>query len=371
MTRTKIYPATLFLIVVLLVVASGPAAAQSESYIIGQQPFLRLIPLFQHWSIGNDMSFSQLGFGFAAYAPLSQDLGISLQTSHVSTSGDLASLSGIADAKLSLNYHIENPGLVLSCCVNLPTGKSGLTQDEFETSLLISNDVFDLQIPNVGQGLTVQPGIAWATSLGDKFSMGAGASYQYRAKYKPLADYGDYDPGDEVFLTAGVDFRPGETSTFAADVVFTTYGADKLDGEDVFASGSKIAANAQFRKSFSQHELLISTRYRSLSPGQIGIAGTLVPEEEKVFPDLLDISARFCLRVSNSLVVAFRADGRFYQQTASTLSGVNLFGVGLAPEITVSPSIMIPIRAKVQFGRLENGESLIGTELGLGIGLLF
>jgi hypothetical protein len=371
MTRNETYRTTLFLIVILLVVASGPAGAQSESYVIGQQPFLRLIPLFQHWSIGNDMSFSQLGVGFAAYMPLSQDLGINLQTSHVSTSGDLTSLSSIADAKLSLNYYIEKPGVVLSCGVNLPTGKKGLTQDEFETSLLISNEVFDLQIPNVGQGLTVQPGLAWATSLGDKFSIGAGASYQYRAKYKPLADYGDYDPGDEVLLTAGVDFRLGETSTLAADVVFTAYGTDKLDDEDVFASGSKIAANAQFRKSLGQHELLISTRYRSLSPGQIGFAGTLVPEEENVIPDMFDISARFRLRVNNSLAVAFRADGRFYQQTAKTVSGVNLFGVGLAPEITVSPNIMIPIRAKVQFGRLENGDSLVGTELGLGISVLF
>lgn len=359
------------LIVFMLVAASSPAGAQSESYVIAQQPFLRLTPLFQHWSIGDNMKFSQIGVGLSAYAPLHQDFGLSVQTSHVNTSGDLTSLSGVADVKVSLNYYIEKPGVVLSCGVSLPTGKNGLTQDEFETSLLISNDVFDLQIPNVGQGLTVQPGFAWASSLGEKFSVGAGASYQYRAKYKPLADYGDYDPGDEVLLTAGFDFRLGETSTFVTDVVFTAYGADKLDNEDVFASGNRFSANAQFRKNFGLHELLISARYRSLSAGQIGIAGALVPEEEKAIPDVFNASARFHVRMNNSLAVAFLAEGRFYQQTASTLSGVSIVGVGVEPEITVAPNITIPIRARLQFGKLKNDDSLFGTELGLGIGVLF
>ena len=236
MVRTNTYRITLLLTACLLVAMPNLSIAQSDSYVISQQSFVRLVPLFQQWSIGSDTRFSQSGVGFSAYAPLGRELGLTVQTSHASTSGDVTSLNGLADAKLSLNYHIERPGLVLSCGISLPTGKSSLTQDEFETSLLISNEVFDLQIPNVGQGLTVQPSLAWATSLGDKFSIGAGASYHYRGKYKPLADYGDYDPGDELLFTAGADVRLGETTILAADVVFTTYGADKLDGEAVFAS---------------------------------------------------------------------------------------------------------------------------------------
>ncbi len=369
MIRVQIYRTAI--LVVGLFAATRTTVAQPDAYVISQQSFVRLIPLYQHWSVGSEMAFSQLGVGLSAYAPLSQELGLTVHAAHVTTTGDVTSLGGLADTKLSLNYYIEKPGVVLSCGVSLPTGKSELTQEEFETSLLISNDVFDLQTPNVGQGLTIQPGLAWAASFGDNLSIGAGASYHYRAKYKPLAEYGDYDPGDELLLTAGIDVRLGETSSLAADVVFTKYGADKLDEEDVFASGSRISTNVQFRKSIGQHELLISTRYRSLSVNDIAIAGALVAEEGKVAPNLLDVSGRFHLRVSGNVSVSLFAEGRFYQETASTLSGVNLFGVGLAPEIQVSSHMTIPARVKFQFGKLKNGDSITGMELGLGIAVMF
>ena len=371
MASTNTYRTTVFLTACLLIATSDLSIAQSDSYVISQQAFVRLVPLFQQWSIGSDMRFSQLGIGLSAYAPLGQELGLSVQTSHASTSGDVTSLSGLADAKVSLNYHIEKPGLVLSCGISLPTGKSSLTQDEFETSLLISNEVFDLQIPNVGQGLSVQPSLAWATSLGEKFSIGAGVSYHYRAKYKPLADYGDYDPGDELLFTAGADVRLGETATLATDVVFTMYGADKIDGENVFASGSKVSAHLQFKQYFGQHELLFSTRYRSRSANDIAVAGAMVSEEEKVIPDVLDVSARFRLHANASVSLALLAEGRFFQQTASVFSGVNIVGVGVAPELQVSEHVSLPAKAKFQFGKLQSGDSITGFELGLGIAVSF
>ena len=97
----------------------------------------------------------------------------------------------------------------------------------------------------------------------------------------------------------------------------------------------------------------------------------MVSEEEKVIPNVLDVSARFHLRVNNSVSLALLAEGRFYQKTASVFSGVNIVGVGVGPELQVSDHVSLPAKAKVQFGKLQSGDSIIGFELGLGIAVSF
>src|SRR4030042_3523372 len=114
----------------------------------------------------------------------------------------------------------------------MPTGRKKLSMDEFITSYQISLNQYNFAVPNFGQGFNLAPGISWARPLKANIVFGAGISYQYRGPFEPFAGMsGKYDPGDEILLTGGLDFRLTETSTFSTDMIWNSYGADRLNGE--------------------------------------------------------------------------------------------------------------------------------------------
>jgi hypothetical protein len=371
MTMNKNKTILYCVIVALHVLTIVPhASAQTDANIVSQQSVLRLTPVYQRWSVGDNMSFAQTTVGVALYTPLGRDLGLTIRGAAAGTAGDVTDLNGLSDLLFAVNYYFDRPGLMVSCGVGLPTGKKELTQEEFETSILTSNEVFDLQAPGLGQGFVVHPGITWARSFSEKFSLGFGASFQYRGQYKPLEGYGDYDPGEEILVTGGFDARLGENSSIAADVVFTSYGTDKLDGEDVFAAGSKISVNAQFRSYFGQNELTLGGRYRTRGKNEIAYAGMMESENEKFTPDHVEFLAEYKMVLSDRVTLRAQTHARVYQESPSPFSGARLLGAGLLPEFRVSDSIIIPLRASFRTGKIKGDETLTGVEAGVGLVIL-
>jgi hypothetical protein len=301
------------------------------------------------------------------YAPLSRVASLSIRTAGGGSSGDVTKLSGLADGQVTVNYHLERANVVLSLGVNLPSGKKKLTQEEFETSGLISNTIFHLQIPGFGSGFGIDPGVIWAVPVSEEFVLGLGASYQYKGKFQPLEEFGDYDPGDEILVTGGCDVKVGEGAAFSLDAVFTTYGKDKLDGEEVFAAGNNVVVNAQFRKQFTVDELWLLARYRSRGKAQMQLGNIFVPEDEKTEPDQVEISGSYTIGISNRFSLSILAEGRFHQKTPADFSGVSLVGIGLAPALKLSDNLSVSARFKFLTGKTKDDKTLTGTEAGIGI----
>lgn len=358
------------LIVPLFLLASQ-TLAQNDAYVVSQQGVVRLMPLYQSWSVGDGVKFSEASAVISLYTPLSRVASVSVRAAGGGSSGDVNSLSGLADGQVTVNYHLERANVVLSLGVNLPSGKKKLTQEEFETSGLISNTIFHMQIPGFGSGFGIDPGVIWAVPVSEEFVLGLGASYQYKGKFQPLEEFGDYDPGDEILVTGGCDVKVGEGAAFSLDAVFTTYGKDKLDGEEVFAAGNKVAVNAQFRKQFRVDELWLLVRYRSRGKAQIQLGNIFVPEDEKTEPDQFEISGSYTIGISDRFSLSILAEGRFYQKTPADFSGVTLGGVGLAPTFKVSENLSIPARFKFLTGKTKDAKTLTGIEAGIGVVVSF
>jgi hypothetical protein len=357
----------------LLVIAASSAVSYTQ--IISQTASARLMLNYQSWSLQDSVDFSEITIPLSIYYPINRSLSVTLRGNGASASGDnLESIGGITDTQLGFAYLIENANLVFNLGFNLPTGKKKLSFDEFTTSGLISNNIFNLSTPNFGQGLNISAGFTWAIPAGERFVFGLGASYQYKGSFKPLeALVEDYSPGDEILLTGGFDARLGGAAAFSADAIFTLFGTDKIGGDEVFAPGNRLVLNAQFRRYFGFNDFWLFGRVRSRAKNEqaIILGQALVKETENSNPTQIEVMSHYRLRLNPNIYLRILAEGRFYEKTAADFSGVNLFGGGLAPEFTVSRSVTIPLVFKFLTGSFKDGPGLTGLELGAGLNVSF
>lgn len=336
----------------------------------------RLVSLssyYQTWEIANSQSIDQVSTPLFLYLPFGYHFDVSVHANRADVSGDgLASIGSFTDTQLALNYHIESANLFLSLGMNLPSGKKELTLNEFVSSSLISYSVFGFQVPNFGEGFGVAPGVTWAIPLSDDVVAGLGATYQRRNAFRPFAAFaGEYDPGDEILATAGVEIRLDATATLSLDLSFSSYSSDKIAGREIFSAGNKAILNLQFRKFFDFNELWLFTRYRTRAKNRLVQGGNLVEESEKITPDQLDVLAHYRMRFRQNLYFRILAEGRFFQETQSPFSAARLLGLGIMPEIALSRNVTIPLRLLFFSGKLLNETDLSGFEVSVGTEMRF
>ena len=341
--------------------------AQDDQNVVSQTGSLTLTPLYQRWSSDGNELFSETSTGLAWYQPLSREASILVRSSYASASGNITSLSSLNDAQIAGTYFIEPANTVFSLGLNLPTGKSNLTPEEFETSFLISNSSFMLQVPHFGAGLSISPAATWAIPLSEEFVGGLGVMYQYRGPFTPLEEAGKYKPGDEVSFTGGLDARIDPVSTMAVDAVFTLFGKDKLDGKTIFSAGNKLLAALRFKRYFTLDELTVVAVFVTRSNAKVNDGNSLIPARDRIEPNRLDFATHYMMRVSEYLTLRGSAEARLFQETSADFSGSRLFAVGAGLEFTLSDNIAIPVRLKYTFGKTKGEASLQGMELGLGL----
>jgi hypothetical protein len=361
------------LLALILCLGDSDARAQaSDPYIISRQGSVMVQPLFQQWSIKGGLSFSEFGTSVSVYLPLNRSTSVSLRGGQALSGGDVSSLSGMTDMQVGIGYYWETLNAIVSCGINIPSGKKELTDDEFVTSLIFSSPIFNFRYPSFGQGIGINPGIAWVFPVDEGVVLGLGGAYQYKGKYRPRTGIDeDYKPGDEILLTGGVDFRLNEISTFSTDVVFTTYGTDKIGDEEVFASGVAISANVQYKQYFKENELWLFLRYRSKAKSEVGSATGLVPESERIEPNRFEFLGQYRIVFNSRFSARLLAEARIFEETGSAFSGAKLFGIGVAPVFTLPSGLNFPGRLKFQIGTEKGAQSITGFEIGVGIGYSF
>jgi hypothetical protein len=355
-----------------LAATAANAQIAADGGIISRERSVTIVPLYQTWSVaGNKTSELSLP-AFGSWA-LSRQTNFTFWGSYASARGDgLPKLSGLTDTQLSLNHYWEQRHLLLSLRLNFPSGKNEFTPQEFTTSTQISYPLFNFQIPILGEGFNLAPALTWAIPVRENLVVGLGASYQFKGAYSPLAGIQDYKPGNELLFNGGFDLRLSATTVLSGDVIFTAYAADKIAAVRSFDSGNKVVANVQFRQYLGYNELWLFARYRSKAKNSLPAAGgALVSETEKTAPDQIEWLGHYSRRLTKRLATKFLLEGKSYQDTPAAFDGVALFGLGLAPELALSPAYTIIARAKYFAGKFKNGDAFSGMEAGAGMAVKF
>jgi len=361
-------------ILLIILIAISNSAAQDEQSTGRRDDLIRLMPIYQRWSQGKGSEFSQFSVPVYVRLGFGRRLSMAMRGSQATASGgNVQKLSGVTDTQLSFFYSAAN--FIFNLGFNFPSGKRALTYDEFLTTSLLSLSHYNFQTPSYGQGFNASPGFTWAWPLSKKFAVGLGASYQYKGKFKPLTLIDNYDPGEEILLTGGLDWRMGETAKFAVDLIYTLYGKDKIDTSVVFAAGNRLVTHAQFRQNFGFDEIFLFARYLSRGKNSLAVGGALLPEDKKSAPNQIEIIGQYFHRFNRGFASGFLMEGRYFTKppaiTFLSSAGISIFGFGVTPEFSLAPGWRIPLRLKYLFGNAPGGQKISGVEAGVGLALSF
>jgi hypothetical protein len=356
-------------------------AADEGQDIISRKRLIAVNGVYQSWTLGDSNRVSEFSVPVSVYFPVNNRFSVGAFLSQASATGEMAGLSlkglnGLSDAQFSMNYYIEDRNILLSLGGGLPIGKKELSLEEFATSVMVSQNAFNFQVPIFGQGFNLSPGFTWAKPLNEKTVLGLGASYQLKGSYHPIttsimADA--YDPGDEVLVTGGLDYQVSDVEALSFDLTVNLYGKDKVGDVEVYKSGTKIMAATQYKKYIGYDMLWWFGRYRSRAKSDI-YASASTSASVKTQRDEFESIGMYKKRLNPKTSLTYTAEARYFFKTDLIASAYQA-GVGVIPEKQVSPSTKLQARLKFFVGK-ENaippdGETVIGFEVGAGMEYAF
>ncbi len=354
------------LLLTLALLFALPVAAQPEALYIGRErrPLqVSVGGLYQRvWD--GDQTLSQVSSPLYVFAPLTRSVGLSLASGPASTTGDgVASIGGLSDLQMAASYHrlIGSSSVVASLSANLPVGREGLTAEEFQTSQLIGRNAYAFRTPSYGQGFNIAPAVIFAFPLSETWAGGIGVSWNRRGAYEPADGLSDsFDPGDEVMLTAGADYRLTNRSALSGDLVYTLYGADKLDGETAFQAGNKIVGTLQFLLRRARDESRVVARYRTRARSDYLTGGSLQSGAGRALPDEYLLRASYTRSPYPWLRASAYTQARLYAKIEAEPERT-LLDIGLSPRFRLSDGFWLSTEAAFTAG------SFSGFAAGMGI----
>lgn len=363
---------TRFFLLCCFVIAAGLAAittdsalAQSPNLYMGseQQPIrIRTGAVFQQYADA-DRRLSQVAFPISAFVPITRNFAFSVFTNPALVNGEsVTSLEGMSDAQAALSYYqsIGEGSVVVSLSTNLPSGKKELTEAEFATTTLISQDFYGFFVPVFGQGLNLSPGVTIAYPLGENVVGGVGFSYQLKGSFKPVADMlDDFTPGDEIMITGGLDFKVGSSWALSTNASYMMYQADELGAITVFESGDQVVATLQLLGNMGTNQARVIARYRTKARSVLP-AGDEAITAPRTIPEQAQLLGTYTLGIQENLNATLIARVRHYQDT-DFFSSKTLFDLGASPEVAFSESVSAVMRFVYTFG------SFPGVEIGGGL----
>ncbi len=356
----------LFNIGLMLLILSGSIIPQE---INGQNnsAVLSILPNYQTWNgISNSVIRQYSNRVFLNYF-VNRDIRLSLQSGYASSEAMQNKISGLSDAQVSINYKLRKLNTALDFGINLPTGQEKVNLFNFQSSILLCSEIFNMKMPLLRQGTNIFAGVTWAKDISDAIIVGLGVSYQFKGKYSPVSDNSlSYKPSNELLISGGLDFRLNESATVSGDAIAIIYGNDKINGINSFSAGTKTIYSLMFRQYYGYNNLLVFLRYRNCAIDKLnGISEFIY--SEKISPNNLMALVNFKHQISGYLSLNYLAEGRFYQKTVAPFSGYNIFGAGITFNIKILSNLFLPFTAKYFRGNSDGSVSINGMELGTGI----
>lgn len=234
---------------------------------------LRLAPQFLQYRVKDPAgeTISQVAIPLFVSVPVSErltfDVGTSYASSRVVTSSGTSEISGLTDTQVRGNLTLGSDFVVLTAGLNLPTGSSSVTMEQFAAAGLIGNDFLAFPISNMGTGFAVTGGVAVARPIGD-WNLGIGGAVRRSAAYEPFDIPGQtlrFQPGNEYRARLGVDRTLG-SGRIALGLTYSAFGKDDVGGS-VYNTGDRVIAQGVYSASPSGHELTVAAYNVFRAPG--------------------------------------------------------------------------------------------------------
>jgi len=249
-------------------------------------------------------------------------------------------LGHILDSKLGGAYQLLDKlpvDLMFGLDLNLPTGKTNLTQAE--TRLIMDPNL--ISINTFGEGFNVNPTVTAAKTWND-WSAALGFGYLWRGAYDFSAELNltDYQPGAVYSVTAETRYTVSPEMVYRLFVAYSRYGKDTSRGITIFNEGDVgIFGIGGYYKKSRQWEatLLVTGVIREGVTNYDRANGTAALATENPYRDefILDLRGRYLLDAKTVIAAPIQykyLTGNGYTgNDPRNLGGANKvsFGVGI------------------------------------------
>lgn len=160
------------------------------------------------------------------------DLGTSYATSSLVPADSAGhQIGALTDTQVRASYVFGTDLLVASLVLNLPTGRSKASAEDFPVLGGIASAFLPFPVAAYGSGFSATSGVAVAVPAG-LWNVGLAGSVRWTGEFTPYVDQNGpftYRPGLEGRIRAGADRLVGR-SRITAGLTYSTFGTDQFAG---------------------------------------------------------------------------------------------------------------------------------------------
>ena len=292
-------------------------------------------------------------------------------------------INGLSDTWLLGTYVFWDRKAMVNMGVGVPTGKTKLTNDQFNLSMFLSRNALRFQLPVYGQGLCAKVGFAVAYPLMEYIVVGIGGQYLHRRPYFPVLytkeeflepPLIEYDPGDEFSGQFGIDFQIIENFKAMADVVVTYYGRDLWGEDEVYRSGLKVSTNFAMLYRLDKNYIFGQMTYRHRGKIEEYHGVELIEETQNSNGYQVDVDIVAKIMDLDGSGILILGDGRFYGENEVDQRGkATILGGGFGANVKLSDITTLDFHFKYLAGNYTFTEerSVEGMDTFIGVTFRF
>jgi hypothetical protein len=336
---------------------TAPLAAQQPSDVFGS--VARTGVAFDGYYFGSPYPIDRIvewtvpvGLSHRFGQRLTVDLSSAYAHASAATTSGTLEVSGATDTDLRATWAAVPGHLIVSLVGTLPTGTRAVDSSAVPLLSALGTELLTFTTPGFVSGGGVTGGFATAVKRGQRWAVGGGGSYRWRAGYTAVAGGGDLEPGGEGRVRFGME-GPIGAGYFRGAVVYAASGQDTLVGGSRSITGGRVLLYSGLSLPAGRGSLSLYAydRYRLRSGGDDSTVVRL-PRG-----NVLGIGARLDRSLSPAVRLAPNVEFR-HELAASASNGLALLGWLVRPGVDVryraGATVTFVVQGQVAFGRLAN-----------------
>ena len=334
--------------------------------------------LFERYSFDSGLSYSEVSefsipVTFMAPVGNRANLTVSGGFTRVSIVGspeasqEDQSVSGLFDTEARLVVALVPDRFNLLMTAVVPTGMEALDIGEEAVLRALSSQVIGFSTTSLGSGGGAGAGFVGAIPLGE-MALGFAGSYTHSLAYSPVVGQdGEWKPGGEVRVRAGLEGTVGPRSYLRLAAIVGARQKDLVDGEETGSVGKQIHAYASLNHGIESGSFTVFAvnSYRSapqIEPTAVG--AVLMPKG-----NLLSLGARMEIPVARETRLVPRVEYRRLMEAPRDGTGEgglesagSTFRVGADVRFPLTRNLAVVAEGNGLFGNVGDGEgSTVGV----------
>ena len=340
--------ASLFLLGATLLALASPGGAAE----------LRLRTSYESWT-WEEETLTELATDAHVRWHLSQAFSLGISAGYLDLQSDeVPDLSGLTDMQARLTFR-PTENLALGLNLTAPTGKRNLSENEGHTERRLTNRLLALQTHRLGSGGGVDLNAAYSHRLGGA-TLGLGAGVFYKGAFEPQEDFGQYQPGTQFTVAAGLEFG-SPVWMLRIDGRGIVHLEDQLEAEPAYQTGESFDVEALALRRWNRVSLWTSVRHIRFANGDYLASENLIVDQPTMGDETYG-SAGMHVSFSSGIGIDISAQHRLFAGHESDVEAASSTDLRGQFSFRLSRTAWLEVRTRQAFARLDGPSKQLEAE---------